>query len=89
MKNNEWYSFAEASRRAKKSRAWLSLVRDIHPEYFENVEIKKIGRSLVISQEGLDTILKQIKKAGDHIRAVTLNVVYKTKNRLCFCPFIF
>lgn len=86
MKNNEWFSFAEASRLAKKSRAWLSLVRKIHPEYFENVEIKKIGRSLVISQEGLDTVLKQIKKVGDRLRILPLKAVYKTKKHLCFYP---
>ena len=89
MNNDEWYTFADAGRLVGKSRAWLFSVKEKHPEYFDNVEIRRIGRYFTINQDGIDKILKQTKKAGDHLRAVTLNVVYKTKNRLCFCPFIF
>ena len=86
MSSSEWYSLSEASLRAGKSRAYFSSIKANHPEYFKNVEIKKIGRYLVINDEGVKEVLMQVKNADDRLRRMILKAVYKTKNPLCFYP---
>lgn len=85
----EWYTFKSAGEKINKSHSYFHSILKNHPEYFLKGTFKKEGRIWLISEEGIDEVVKKTKKAGDHLRAVTLNVVYKTKNRLCFCPFIF
>ena len=70
-----------------KSKGYFSTTRTRHPEYFQNVELKQVGDTIIISQEGIDEVLKHIKKEGDRLRILPLKVVYKAKKQgFCFYP---
>ncbi|HFH7456842.1 TPA: hypothetical protein ACGMU1_002139, partial [Streptococcus agalactiae] len=68
MHDEKWYSLSEASIKQGRSRAYFSSIKANHPEYFENVELKKVGDNLVINQRGIDEVLKHVKKVGDRLR---------------------
>ena len=57
------------------------------PELFKSTMIQKQGRIWLISDEGLNHIKQNTKKEGDHLREVTLNVVYKTNYHFVFTSF--
>lgn len=86
MSKDEWFSLNEASRSIGKSKGYFSTTRTRHPEYFQNIELKQVGDTIIISQEGIDEVLKHIKKEGDRLRILPLKAVYKTKHILCFYP---
>lgn len=87
MSKDKWFSLNEASLSIGKSKGYLSMVRKRHPKYFDNVELKKVGDNLIISQEGIDEVLKHIKKEGDHLRSNVL--VWSTKqNRTLLLPLL-
>lgn len=86
MDDEKWYSLSEASIKQGRSRAYFSSIKANHPEYFENVELKKVGDNLVINQRGIDEVLKHVKKVGDRLRILPLKAVYKTNHILCFYP---
>lgn len=48
MDDEKWYSLSEASIKQGRSRAYFSSIKANHPEYFENVELKKVGDRLRI-----------------------------------------
>lgn len=77
MSEDKWFSLNEAGLSIGRSKAYFSLVRKQHPEYFENVELKQVADTLIINQEGIDEVLKHIKKEGDHVRTSIL--VWSTK----------
>ncbi len=54
------------------------------PELFKSTMIQKQGRIWLISDERLNHIKKNTKKEGDHLREITLNVVYKTSYHFVF-----
>lgn len=81
VENSKWYSLSEASRKIGRSRAYFSSIKTNHPEYFENVEVKKIGDNLVINQHGIEEVLKHVKKVGDRLRNLPLKAVYKAKEK--------
>lgn len=87
MSKDKWFSLNEASLSIGKSKGYFSMVRKRHPEYFEKVELKKVGDTLIISQEGIDEVLKHIKKEGDPLRTAILKAVYKAKKGFAFTPF--
>lgn len=77
MSEDKWFSLNEAGLSIGRSKAYFSLVRKQHPEYFENVELKQVADTLIINQEGIDEVLKHVKKEGDHVRTSIL--VWSTK----------
>ncbi len=86
MENEKWYSFAEAGRKAGKSRAYFSYLKKAHPEYFENVELRKVGNSYAINDKGIKVVQKRIKKVGDRLRILLLNAVCKVKKSPLLLP---
>ena len=87
MSKDKWFSLNEASRSIGKSKGYFSTTRTRHPEYFQNVELKQVGDTIIISQEGIDEVLKHIKKEGDRLRILPLKEVYKAKKQgFCFYP---
>lgn len=89
MTNEEWYTLGQASLKMGKSRGYLSMIKKNYPEYFEDVELKQLGRNLVISKKDLDEVMKHVKKEGDRLRIALLKTVYKAKKQsFCFYPII-
>lgn len=86
MEKEKWYSFAEASRRAGKSRAYFYSIKANHPEYFQDIELTRIGNYFAIKESDLEKVLQKVKKAGDRLRAGTLKAVCKTKQFPLFLP---
>lgn len=80
MSEDKWFSLNEAGLSIGRSKAYFSLVRKQHPEYFENVELKQVADTLIINQEGIDEVLKHVKKEGDHLRSNVL--MWSTKQRM-------
>lgn len=87
MKENNWYTFSEGSKKLGKSHSYLyKSMKDRH-ELFKSTMIQKQGRIWLISDEGLNHIKMNKKKEGDHLREITLNVVYKTNYHFVFTSF--
>ena len=84
MKENNWYTFSEGSKKLGKSHSYLYKSMKDRPELFKSTMIQKQGRIWLISDEGLNHIKKNTKKEGDHLREITLNVVYKTSYHFVF-----
>lgn len=87
MKENNWYTFSEGSQKLGKSHSYLYKSMKDRPELFKSTMIQKQGRIWLISDEGLNHIKKNTKKEGDHLREITLNVVYKTNYHFVFTSF--
>ena len=87
MKENNWYTFSEGSKKLGKSHSYLYKSMKDRPELFKSTMIQKQGRIWLISDEGLNHIKMNTKKEGDHLREITLNVVYKTNYHFVFTPF--
>lgn len=86
MAKNEWRTFTSASLNLEKSRTYLQSHFRKNPQYFKEGTFKKDGRIWLISEEGVEEVLKHIKKLGDRLRILPLKAVYKTKKHLCFYP---
>ena len=86
MKENNWYTFSEGSKKLGKSHSYLYKSMKDRPELFKSTMIQKQGRIWLISDEGLNYIKKNTKKEGDRLRTAILKAVYKTKHILCFYP---
>lgn len=84
--SEQWYSLSEASRVLGYSRNYVNMWLLRHGKSLPKEMIFEIGGRKVISKEGIEFIKNNTKKLGDHLRAVTLKVVYKTKRPLCFYP---
>ena len=87
MKENNWYTFSEGSKKLGKSHSYLYKSMTDRPELFKSTMIQKQGRIWLISDEGLNHIKMNTKKEGDHLREITLNVVYKTNYHFVFSSF--
>lgn len=87
MKENNWYTFSEGSKKLEKSHSYLYKSMKDRPELFKSTMIQKQGRIWLISDEGLNHIKMNTKKEGDHLREITLNVVYKTNYHFVFSSF--
>ena len=87
MKENNWYTFSEGSKKLGKSHSYLYKSMKDRPELFKSTMIQKQGRIWLISDEGLNHIKKNTKNEGDHLREITLNVVYKTNYHFVFTSF--
>ena len=86
MKENNWYTFSEGSKKLGKSHSYLYKSMKDRPELFKSTMIQKQGRIWLISDEGLNHIKMNTKKEGDRLRILPLKAVYKTKHILCFYP---
>lgn len=87
MKENNWYTFSEGSKKLGKSHSYLYKSMKDRPELFKSTMIQKQGRIWLISDEGLNHIKKNTKKEGDHLREKSVNVVYKTNYHFVFTSF--
>ena len=87
MKENNWYTFSEGSKKLGKSHSYLYKSMKDRPELFKSTMIQKQGRIWLISDEGLNHIKMNTKKEDDHLREITLNVVYKTNYHFVFTSF--
>ena len=64
MKENNWYTFSEGSKKLGKSHSYLYKSMKDRPELFKSTMIQKQGRIWLISDEGLNHIKKNTKKRG-------------------------
>ena len=64
MKENNWYTFSEGSKKLGKSHSYLYKSMKDRPELFKSTMIQKQGRIWLISDEGLNYIKKNTKKEG-------------------------
>ncbi|MFW4406837.1 hypothetical protein ACN677_15370 [Lactiplantibacillus paraplantarum] len=81
---DKWLTFREASQKIGKNSHYLSTLLRIHPEYFEGVEIKKIGttRTRVINKDHVLKVELQVKKIGALRRSEVFLRVKHRKNSL-------
>lgn len=84
MKENNWYTFSEGSKKLGKSHSYLYKSMKDRPELFKSTMIQKQGRIWLISDEGLNYIKKNTKKEGDRLRTAILKAVYKTNYHFVF-----
>lgn len=68
MVDKEWYSFTEAGEKIGKSRSYFQTHYKKNPHYFKEGTFKKTGRIWLISDEGIDHVLKSVKKEGVRLR---------------------
>ncbi|MCG0836051.1 hypothetical protein QY896_18005 [Lactiplantibacillus plantarum] len=80
----KWLTFREASQLIGKNPHYLSTLFRIHPEYFEGVEVKKIGatRTKVINKDQLEKVELQVKKIGALRKSEVFLRVKHKKNSL-------
>lgn len=88
MKENNWYTFSEGSKKLGKSHSYLYKSMKDRPELFKSTMIQKQGRIWLISDEGLNYIKKNTKKEGDRLRTAILKAVYKAKSPFAFTLLI-
>ena len=62
MTENNWYTFKSAGEKIGKSHSYFYSHFKKNPQYFKEGTFKKEGRIWLISDEGINHVLKQIKK---------------------------
>ncbi|CAM3259357.1 hypothetical protein [Lactiplantibacillus plajomi] len=80
----KWLTFREASQLIGKNSHYLSTLFRVHPEYFEGVEVKKIGttRTKIINKDQLEKVELQVKKIGALRKSEVFLRVKHKKNSL-------
>lgn len=86
MSDSNWYTFKEAGELLGKSRSYFQMTYRRNPHYFKEGTFKKSGRIWLISDEGIDYVLNQIKKVGVRQRTNLQERTTKQKRKFCFYP---
>ncbi|MCH1672947.1 hypothetical protein MKL18_13505 [Enterococcus faecalis] len=84
MENEKWYTLSEAGRKLGKSRNYFSVMKRQQPQYFEGVELREYGQILLISEDGIQTVLSRVKKGGVHIN--NRLIIWTQKNKGSILP---
>lgn len=86
MSDSKWYTFKEAGELIGKSRSYFQVNYKRNPHYFKEGTFKKSGRIWLISDEGINHVLKQIKKSGVRRKSNLFKRTKKQKRKFCFYP---
>lgn len=86
MTENNWYTFKSAGEKIGKSHSYFYSHFKKNPQYFKEGTFKKEGRIWLISDEGINHVLKQIKKSGVRRKSNLFKRTTKQKRQFCFYP---
>lgn len=86
MTSSNWYTFKSASVKSNKCPTYFYTQYKRNPSYFKEGTYKKDGRIWLISDEGIEHVLKSVKKEGVHLRNKLLKWTTKQKWKFCFYP---
>lgn len=68
IKDDELYTLSDVSRIVGHHERYLIALKQMHPEYFEGINMRKLGTGYIISGSDVKKVLKQTKKEGDNQR---------------------
>lgn len=79
MEDNEEevFTFRGISLKLKKNPRYFSNLLSRKPWVFDGVHFQKISKYHIITETEAKKVLKNLKKAGDHLRETPLKVVLK------------
>lgn len=90
MSTDEWLTLTQASLKIGKNQRYLSNIKNRNPEYYEGVEIKKMGGIYLIKESDISMVLSRLKrvgkKRGDRLKTSVLERSTKQKMPFCFYP---
>ncbi|EIZ3214093.1 hypothetical protein MPC59_003036 [Listeria monocytogenes] len=84
MTENNWYTFKSAGEKIGKSHSYFYSHFKKNPQYFKEGTFKKEGRIWLISDEGINHVLKQIKKSGVRRKSNFLSGLQSKKDSFAF-----
>lgn len=65
---NKWYTFKSAGEKIGKSHSYFYSNLKRNPSYFKEGTYRKDGHIWLISDEGIEHVVKSVKKEGVHQR---------------------
>lgn len=84
---DERITFAEASKKIGKSQGYFTNMNRVHPEYFKNAHVKRVGNYLTMLDSDIDEIMEHVKKEGVRVVKALTKWTTATKRPLAAYPF--